>query len=135
MVPFWGRCTTHFRTYFSGDWDVHWGYGLLTHGHIFGLAPADFALVVCMPWVLARSQGGESLKDITDEECQGGCVQARLLPMKLRFCKKKRSDECFFPQAVAWSPTRDEFILISGGRARKHGMLVHDATAVWFPFL
>ena len=18
---------------FSGDWDVHWGYGLLTHGH------------------------------------------------------------------------------------------------------
>ena len=20
--------------YFSGDWDVHWGYGLLTHGHI-----------------------------------------------------------------------------------------------------
>ena len=29
MVPFWGRCL-----YFSGDWDVHWGYGLLTHGHI-----------------------------------------------------------------------------------------------------
>ena len=23
---------TLFRTYFSGDWDVHWGYGLLTHG-------------------------------------------------------------------------------------------------------
>ena len=22
---FWGSCTTHFRTYFSGDWDVHWG--------------------------------------------------------------------------------------------------------------
>ena len=28
MVPFWGRCTTHFRTYSSGDWDVHWGYDL-----------------------------------------------------------------------------------------------------------
>ena len=27
-VPFWGRCTTHFRTYVSGDWDVHWGYDL-----------------------------------------------------------------------------------------------------------
>ena len=26
MVPFWGRRTTHFRTYFSGDWDVRWGY-------------------------------------------------------------------------------------------------------------
>ena len=22
MVPFWGRYTTHFRTYFSGDWDA-----------------------------------------------------------------------------------------------------------------
>ena len=21
--------------YFSGDWDVHWGYGILTHGHIY----------------------------------------------------------------------------------------------------
>ena len=28
LVPNWGRCTTHFRTYFSGDWDVHWGYDL-----------------------------------------------------------------------------------------------------------
>ena len=24
-IPIWG---THFRTYFSGDWDVHWGYDL-----------------------------------------------------------------------------------------------------------
>ena len=31
MVPFWDRCTTHFRTYFNGDWDVHWGKtGVLT---------------------------------------------------------------------------------------------------------
>ena len=27
LVPFWGRCTTHL-VYFSGDWDVHWGYDL-----------------------------------------------------------------------------------------------------------
>ena len=20
--------------YFGGDWDVHWGYGILTHGHV-----------------------------------------------------------------------------------------------------
>ena len=34
-IPFWGfRCTAHFRTYFGGDWDIHWGYGLLTHGHV-----------------------------------------------------------------------------------------------------
>ena len=25
-IPFWaGEFTTHFRTYFSGDWHVHWG--------------------------------------------------------------------------------------------------------------
>ena len=29
-----GEFTTHFRTYFGGDWDVHWGCGSLTHGHI-----------------------------------------------------------------------------------------------------
>ena len=29
-----GEFTTHFRTYFSGDWDVHWGYGILSHGHM-----------------------------------------------------------------------------------------------------
>ena len=28
MLPFWDRCTTHFRTFFSGDRDVHWGYDL-----------------------------------------------------------------------------------------------------------
>ena len=37
-IPSWGRCrcTTHFSRDFSGDWDVHWGYGLwsLTHGHL-----------------------------------------------------------------------------------------------------
>ena len=26
--PIWvGEFTTHFRTDFHGDWDVHWGYG------------------------------------------------------------------------------------------------------------
>ena len=34
MVPFLGGCTTHVRTYFSGDWDVHRGYGFLTHSHM-----------------------------------------------------------------------------------------------------
>ena len=35
-VLFWlvGELATHFRTYFSGNWDVHWGYGILTHGHM-----------------------------------------------------------------------------------------------------
>ena len=33
--PFWGRCTI--LVYFSGDWDVDWGYRILTHTH-FGIS-------------------------------------------------------------------------------------------------
>ena len=36
--------------YLSGDWDVHWGYGILTHGHISWL-----------PWVITWEIGGSSL--------------------------------------------------------------------------
>ena len=43
-----GECT-HFRAYLSGDWDVHWGYGVLTHGQMtmgnfsHGTYPRSFA--------------------------------------------------------------------------------------------
>ena len=30
--------------YFSGDWDVHWGYGLLTHGNVF----SDVLVCLCI---------------------------------------------------------------------------------------
>ena len=36
-IPFWGVAVNSppiFRASFSGDWDVHWGYGILTHGQI-----------------------------------------------------------------------------------------------------
>ena len=29
-----GMVRAHFRTYFSGDWDVHWGYGILAHSQM-----------------------------------------------------------------------------------------------------
>ena len=32
-----GEFTTHFRTYFRGDWDVHWGYGSQMFGDAAGL--------------------------------------------------------------------------------------------------
>ena len=39
----WYRFGVGALVYFSGDWDVHWGYGILTHGHVFlengGLRP------------------------------------------------------------------------------------------------
>ena len=31
-IQFWGGCTTHFRTYFSGDWDVHYGHVIFKPG-------------------------------------------------------------------------------------------------------
>ena len=43
LIPFWlvGEFTTHFGTYFGGDWDVHWGVtGILTHGHVSVEVPA-----------------------------------------------------------------------------------------------
>ena len=39
MLPlFWGVGAPPILVYFSGDWDVHWGYGLVTHGQILRLA-------------------------------------------------------------------------------------------------
>ena len=55
-----GRCTTHFRLYFSGDWDVHWGYGLLTHGPLAGRSE-------CSSWralKLAQFHLGRSLAEV-----------------------------------------------------------------------
>ena len=30
----WGVGAPPILVYFSGGWDVHWGYGILTHGHM-----------------------------------------------------------------------------------------------------
>ena len=73
MVPFWGRCTTHFRTYFSGwiESDVHWGYRLwiLTHGQV----AANFRL--SKPWALercrTRSASSRRAKWPTRRPCRG----------------------------------------------------------------
>ena len=34
MGSYFGAGAPPTLVYFSGDWDVHWGYGLLTHGQI-----------------------------------------------------------------------------------------------------
>ena len=47
--------------YFSGDWDVHWGYGILTHGHMSRyLAGLACTLSLYPPVGLARTKGGET---------------------------------------------------------------------------
>ena len=51
--PFWlvGEFTTHFRTCFSGDWDVHWHtIWILAHGH-FHLCE-DVTKLVPLKWCL-----------------------------------------------------------------------------------
>ena len=40
MVPFWVGAPP-VLVYFSGDWDVLWGYGLLNHGHIYRKHPSQ----------------------------------------------------------------------------------------------
>ena len=44
-----GEFTTHFGTYVSGDWDVHWGYVILAHG--FGFC---FGVVLWSPFHLCN---------------------------------------------------------------------------------
>ena len=43
-IPFWGRCI-QIRTDFSGDWDVHWEYGILTHNHVSTTKKMNFTIV------------------------------------------------------------------------------------------
>ena len=45
---FWvGELTTHFSRDCSGNWDVHWGYGLLTHDYLTR-SPAQLSLFLCL---------------------------------------------------------------------------------------
>ena len=43
--------------YFSGDWDVHWGYGVLTHGHALIHPPVLYARLHCLT---TESEGSAS---------------------------------------------------------------------------
>ena len=75
MVSFWGGCTTHFSTYFSGDWDVHWGYDL------------DFD-----PWPYTSIFFGGSCP--TGQESRLGFLGLLLAPFRLLlFSQEKRAYE------------------------------------------
>ena len=68
MVPFWDGCTTHFSL-FSGDWDVHWGCGLLTQGHF---TPMHLSCAVNL--MLSKSQMTSTLRyGISASEARDGC--------------------------------------------------------------
>ena len=69
--------------YFSGDWDVHWGYGLLTHGHIAS-TPEIIASSPCQrsfTWGSLKSAFGIIVKlQIhlpTSQQFAGGSVAAK----------------------------------------------------------
>ena len=50
MVPLWGGCTTHFRTYFTG-----W-IGMLTGGTIWLLAHGQWEVFACQKTILISGQ-------------------------------------------------------------------------------
>ena len=85
-----GEITTHFRTYFSGDWDVHWGYGILTHGHVFGVKDeTGNALDNCMKRVVpslslefvARALGSPGTRNCAARMvCEGSLRAGAYLP-------------------------------------------------------
>ena len=54
-----GEFTPHFRTYFSGDWDVHWRYGVLTHSRV---SQWEAAKMLVLPLVSLSSQKGDPPK-------------------------------------------------------------------------
>ena len=47
----WYHFGIDFGTYSSGDWHVDWGYGVLTHGHVFSFLPA-----APVPFLLVQSE-------------------------------------------------------------------------------
>ena len=47
-----GEFTTHFRTYFSWDWDVHWGYDL-----DFDPWPCEWWMASTNRWLVSRKSG------------------------------------------------------------------------------
>ena len=94
MVPFWGRCTTHFRTYFSGWIGIFTGgtIWILTHGDLFS------GLRVCStsrPGLLeaARSRRPTSamksiqqMLDLSSSAVEGNCgYEILALHVLLRF--------------------------------------------------
>ena len=44
LDPIFGVGAPPVLVHFHGDWDVHWGYGILTHGH-FLVEALSFPLV------------------------------------------------------------------------------------------
>ena len=72
-----GRCTTHFRGHFSGDWDVHWGYGLLTHTHIcFFEDIVDTGKTLKAVCALFAERGAASVTICTLLDKKAGCPPA-----------------------------------------------------------
>ena len=70
-----GEFTTHFRTYFSGDWDVHWKYDLDFDSWPSG-AWRLLVLVLCTRWPLPAPRGwhfGSTTTRVFLIVCWSGC--------------------------------------------------------------
>ena len=86
VAPFRRRCTTHFRTYSSGDWDVHSGYGILTHGQAANaFAPFSHVMDCLLAFSLPAAQEEYSAEsyDLLHRNC---CHFADELCLRLGLC-------------------------------------------------
>ena len=69
-----GKGAPPILVYFSGDWDVHWGYGLFTHGHLCVTEMSHiFGWTGALLWEISPKQHGclGSLKGFGNEP-EGG---------------------------------------------------------------
>ena len=91
-IPFWGRCTTHFRTYFSGNWDVRWAYGILAHGHlgrsVFGVKGQPIKGTVLVGWFERENKRTHIFLVCPSKK-------ARLSFFYDRLCMKQNLNKCF----------------------------------------
>ena len=91
IVPFWARCTTHFRTYFSGDWDVHWGLTDL------GFDPWPFGSKGTGRGFCAQCLCSSSCAAFFPRQGQGRVAGAKLISVVLgASCKEGRQHGLYF---------------------------------------
>ena len=86
QIPFWlvGEFTTHFRTYFSWDWDVHWGYDL-------DFDPWPLCVCVCVCCVQVLSGGCLTWRSLA---LAWADVRSRICACDARVCARCVARSC-----------------------------------------
>ena len=88
---------------FSGDWDVHWGYGLLTHGHLGTTVPPPPPLVeynpTCRPAdgpmrMFLRRRSSTSAAKLQSLKCEQHFPRNQLVLWRFSWCDQRKQMRC-----------------------------------------